>query len=126
MHFEKLKFLKAAVFAGCLIALTNESYDLYKEYRRYQTVVTVNITHQSVVSFPGLSICESNHFINLKEGNRFNHSKLPVQKGLWIKAKQKNVDFHMIMNESIDGSDYFSYFMDFDISAKSLEIIEND
>ena len=118
MHFEKLKLLKAAVFAGCLIALIIESYNLFKEYLEYQTVVTVNITRQSVVSFPGVSICESNRFINLKEGNLFNQPNLPVQKGLWIKAKQKNVDFTMIMNGSIEDGDYLSYFMDFDIPIK--------
>ena len=78
MLLDKLKFLKAAVFYDCLIALTIETYDLYKEYQEYQTVVTVNITRQSVVSFHCVSICESHHFINLKKGNLFNQPKMPV------------------------------------------------
>ena len=63
-----LKFLinfhiiKISIFAFCLIALTIQSIDLYKEYKSYQTVVTVNIESESIVTLPAVAVCERNPF----------------------------------------------------------------
>ena len=81
MTFKKFKILRGAVWFGCFIALTIETYNLYKDYKDYQTVVTVNITRQSVVNFPGIAICESHHFIKIK-GDILNHTSFSVSKGV--------------------------------------------
>ena len=117
MTFEKLKIFRGAVLSGCLIALTIETYALYKDYVNYQTVVTVNITRQSVVNFPAIAICESHHFIKIK-GDIFNHRSFSVPKGTWIKAKQRDPNFQKLLNETIDDIVFMSLFMEDKILAR--------
>ena len=52
--------IKISIFAFCLIALTIQSIDLYKEYKSYQTVVTVNIEKESIINLPAVAVCERN------------------------------------------------------------------
>ena len=117
MTFEKFKILRGAVWFVCFIALTIETYNLYKDYNDYQTVVTVNITRQSVVNFPGIAICESHHFVKIK-GDMLNHTSFPVPKGVWIKAKQKYPNFQKLFNKTIDDIVYIRLFMEDQILAK--------
>ena len=119
MTFEKLKIFRGVVWFGCLIALTIETYNLYNDYFDYQTVVTVNITRQSVVNYPGIAICESHHFIKVK-GNMFNNTSLSVPKGVWIKAKQKYPNFQKLFNKTVDDSVYISSFMEDKILTKEI------
>ena len=50
--------LKISIFVGCSIALTIQFIDLYKEYKSYQTVVTVNIERESIINLPAVAVCE--------------------------------------------------------------------
>ena len=104
-----LKIVKKFVFTICLIGLVCESYELYKDYRNDQTVVTVNIKKQSVVDYPGVSICESNHFINVRVNSTL--QSFPIPKGIWITAKQRDsFAFHEIINCEIEHKKILTFF----------------
>ena len=121
MRYEKFfKILKPTVYIVCLIVLSIETYELYKDYKNYQTVVTVNIIrHQeSLVSFPGISVCESHHFFKLKNESWFKQKIMPAYKGNGIREKQNDSNLRKIINQLIDGDDYFRLFMNYDIKVK--------
>lgn len=71
----------------------------------YQTIVTFTINRQTVVDFPGVSICESHYFFKVK-GNLFDYPVLSVPKGIWIRAKQRNPNIFKIINQTIDDYDF--------------------
>ena len=121
MHYEKLfKILKPTVYIICLIVLSIATYDIYKDYKDYQTVVTVHIMgHQrSLVSFPGISVCEGHHFFKLKDETWFKQKIMPVYKGNWMRGKQKESNLDFIKNQAISGDHYVRLFMDYDIQLK--------
>ena len=106
------RFIKGFVFVGCLIALLSESLDLYKDYKSYQTVVSVNIGKQRIIEYPGVSVCESHHLVQMKD-SFFGYPKLPIQQGVWIKAKQKNAQrLYEMVNEGAEYNDLLSFFFE--------------
>lgn len=119
MFCEKLKIFRSAVLFGCLIALSIESYKLYNDYKNYQTVVTVRIGRQTVINFPGVSICESHHFFKVK-GNLFEFPTLPVPKGILIRAKQRDPNILKMINETIDDIEFTRLFYSDNILAKEV------
>ena len=120
MHLKILEIFKPIVFAICLTFLTLESYELVKDYNNHHTVVTVNIEKQSVVEYPGVSVCEINHFLNLRQ-QVFDFSKAPVAKGLWIRAKRRNSKiFDKIVNNPMDYLFYAKFFLHGKIKATDV------
>ena len=117
MFCEKLKILRSVVLFGCFIALSIESYELYNDYMNYQTVVTVRIGRQTVINFPGVSICESHHFFKVK-GNLFGYPILPISKGILIRAKQRDPNILKLINETIDDTEFVRLFYSDNILAK--------
>ena len=114
-----LEILKKFVFTICLIGLIFESYVLYKDYQNYQTVVTVNIEKQSVVDYPGVSICESNHFINVRMNSIL--QSFPIPKGIWITAKQRDpFAFDQIINGEIEHEKFLRFFLSEDLISKDV------
>lgn len=93
--------LKITIFVVCSIALTIQCIDLYKEYKSYQTIVTVNIERESIIKLPAVAICEGNPFVGFQLDNR--SRLLPIPKGLWFKAKYKH-------NLSLDDGIDFQHF----------------
>ena len=110
------RFIKGFIFVGCLITLLIESFGLYKDYENYQTVVSVNIGKQRIVEYPGVSpdvsLCESHHVVQMKDAF-MGFPKLSIQKGLWIKAKQKNAHrLYEMVNEGIYFDDLIDFFFE--------------
>ena len=111
MYFN---IFKTIVFTVCLILSIYQSYDLYEEYKNYQTVITVDISKQKEIEYPGVAICESNHFVNI-----FGRLPSPVQKGLWIRAKQKDANqFHKMFNGSVTRDHFYHFFIDDHLNGK--------
>ena len=50
----------------CSIAFTIQCIDLYKEYKSYQTIVTVNIERESIVNLPAVTICAGYTYKQIK------------------------------------------------------------
>lgn len=108
------KIFKTIVFTVCLILLICQSYHLYKEYKNYETVVTVDISKQKEIEYPGVAICESNHFVNISD-----HLPSPVQKGLWIRAKQKDAtQFYNMFNGSVSADNFHNFFIGDNLTGK--------
>lgn len=120
MYLKILKIFKPIVFAICLTFLTLESYELVKDYKNHETIVTVNIEKQSLVEYPGVSVCEINHFLNLKQPF-MESSRASVSKGLWIRAKQRNSRiFDKIVNNTMDYLFYAEFFLHGQIFVKQV------
>ena len=108
------KIFKTIVFTVCLILFIYQSYDLYKDYTNYQTVITVDISKQKEIEYPGVAICERNHFVNI-----FGRLPFPVQKGLWIRAKQKDVNqFYKMFNGSVSRHHFYHFFIGHHLNGK--------
>ena len=87
----KLRISKKLVFIICSCALIYQSIDLYIDYKKYQTIVTVNIEKQSAIEFPGISLCFNNPYINLSEQSEDHKlSKIPIPEGIWMRAKHRD------------------------------------
>lgn len=87
----KMNRAKYVVFIICSCALMYQSIDMYIGYKEYQTIVTVNIGRESIIEYPGVSLCFSNPYINLtKPAKDYNLTKMPIPKGIWMKAKQSD------------------------------------
>lgn len=121
-----LKILKLLFFTICLIFLINDCYELTKDYQNFQTVVTVNIERQSLIDYPGVSVCEVNDFVKLKQ-NIFNYSRIPVSKGLCSRAKRKNLQhFTNIINHPIKWKDFLKLFVGENLMIKHVFASIND
>ena len=105
--------LKIVIFAVCSLVLTIQSIDLYKEYKSYQTVVTVNIEGESIVKLPAVAVCERNHFVQIGSQIQSDYviRPFPIPKGLWFKAKYK---FNFSLDDAIDSEQ-------FDVLYKTVE-----
>ena len=44
-----------------------QSINLYIDYKRYQTIVSINIEEKFIIEYPGIWLCFSNPYINLTE-----------------------------------------------------------
>ena len=120
MHVKILKIFKPIVFAICLTFLTLESYELVKDYNNRHTVVTVNIEKQSVIEYPGVSVYETNHFLNLTQ-EFWGFSKALISNGLWIRAKQRNSKiFDKIVNNPMDYLFYAKFFLHDKLQVKDV------
>lgn len=87
----KLNWSKRLVFILCSCALLYQSINLYIDYKKYQTIVTVNIDKEKFIEFPGVSLCFSNPFVNLtKQTEVYKLTKMPIPKGIWRRAKHKD------------------------------------
>ena len=112
------KFIKCIVFSGCLIALTTESFELYKDYNNYQTVVSVNMSRQKIVEYPGVSVCESHHLVKLNQ-DFLGYPTFPIQKGLWIKAKRRDAQkLYKLAHQVISNDDFLEFFLQGNMLAK--------
>ena len=97
------KILKSIVFTICLSALIIECYYVYKDYKDYHTVVTVNIERPSLVEYPAVSVCEILHFVNTNY-DFGGYSTLSIPNGLWIRANRRiliNLKRLLITNQSL-------------------------
>ena len=113
-----LRLIKWFVFSGCLIALTIESLEMYKDYNNYRTVVSVNISKQRTVEYPGVSVCESHHMIQLEQ-DFLSYPTFPIQKGLWFKAKQRDAQkLYKMVNQVISNDDFLAFFLQDNMLAK--------
>ena len=118
-----LKFLRFFILTTCTSILAYQSWDLWLEYRKYETIVSVNIEKLLKIDYPGLAICKTNPVIRM-DPPLDGITTMPIQRGPWSRAKKRDpqglnemikngafimdcLDFFMNNNQTLTGEDLF-------------------